>query len=171
MAGIQQSINQTISLAGFMFSQTDVAKNLQRKHQLERELKAEWKAREYRQETKGAKTYDPEQTASILKKEKELYTLNPTAERLKSVMATEDIHYNEVKDYEEEQKEIAEIEAEPERRKQEEAEAKAEEEQSAAASNVIQSAIKNPFAIADEELKQAIATKQEINKRKGGMML
>lgn len=181
MGMIQQNINQGLSIASLLFSQTDTAKNLQRKHQLEKELKTEWKAREVRQETKGAKTYDPEQTGNLLKKERELYTLNPTQERLKSVLATEDIHYNEVKDYEQEQKKIAEIEAEPEQRiareqAEKEAKAQAEEEerqmseQSAAASNVIQSAIKDPFAIADEELQKAIETKRRLNKRKGGMM-
>lgn len=174
MGVIQQSVNQGLSIAGFLYGQTDLAKNAQRKHQLERELKAEWGAREKRQESKSAKSYNPEETASLLKKERELYTLKPTEERLKSLIDTEDIHYHEVKDYKQEQKEIAEIEAEPARKKAE-AEAREEEEkqiseQSAAASNVIQARIMNPFSIADEELQKAVATKNEINRRKGGMI-
>lgn len=182
MGMIQQNINQGLSIASFLFSQTDTAKNLQRKHQLEKELKTEWKAREVRQETKGAKTYDPEQTGNLLKKERELYTLNPTQERLKSVLATEDIHYNEVKDYEKEQKEIAEIEAEPARKEAEEealyqqqAEEDAAElarrEQSAAASETIRARILDPRTIADEELQKAIEIKKETNRRKGGITL
>lgn len=173
MAGIQQSINQTISLAGFMFSQTDFAKTQQEAHRLAKQIKTGKEALAKREKERGYT--DPELAKDIHTKTQELYNIKPSIKNLEE----EEIAYAEMEEAQDEarkeQERIASRRAERERAEaeqqakteQEEADKKAGEE----ASKTIRSAIMDPFAIADKELQQAIKTKQEINRRKGGMML
>lgn len=187
MAGIQQSINQGMSIAAFLVSQTDVAKNLQQKRALTKEYQAQTKLidaieKEVTTPNKDGKGRSYKQTPitemeEVLNAERER---RATAEKLFKLKGNVDeilldetgggIEYMKELIQERKKEEAQQTEA-TEATAQAEAEERQISEQSAAASNVIQSAIKDPFSIADAELQKAIQTKQEINRRKGGIML
>ena len=173
MAGIQASINQGMSIAAFLFSQTDYAKTQQEAHRLTRQIKTGKEALAKREEERGYT--DPELAKEVHSKASELYNIKPSVKNLEE----EEIAYNVMEEAQDEarkeQERIATSRAEKERAEaetqakaeQEEADKKAGEE----ASQTIRSAIMDPFGVADTELQKAIATKQEINRRKGGIML
>lgn len=208
---IQQSINQTLSLAGFLYSQTEDAKTQQATRKLEKEygqqeklikaqteLKIPSKNRDLRRDGYAPnyeKADDKDLNAIMaLKKRKE-----ELAEELYKISPTE--HYQKLEDSGGEVEEVsmamnkkAEAQAKKEAQAQAEAQAKADEDayyqqqadedeaelarrkqedqQLAEASQTIQARIKDPFAIADEELQRAVQRKNEIERRKkGGMML
>lgn len=175
---IQQNINQGLSIAGFLLHQTEFAKEQGEFRKLSKEYKRLEKATEMAETTPT----EPEEKLRIAKSwedvARERYKLRPNevtydnlgyaggsvynaqteiedAAAKAQAIADEDAYYQQMAD---------EDAAELERREQ-------ERQQSAAASNVIQSAIKDPFAIADTELQKAIETKRRLNERKGGMML
>lgn len=172
MGMIQQSINQSLSIAGFLFSQTDFAKTQQEARRLTKQIKTGKEALAVREKERGY--IDPDLAKDIHTKTQELYNIKPSVENLEEeemAYVTMEEAQNEAR---KEQERIAKGRAEKERVK---AENQAKAEQEAAdkkageeASQTIRSAIMDPFGIADAELQKAIQTKQEINKRKGGIM-
>lgn len=184
MGMIQQSINQTLSLAGFMYSQTEGAKTRQKARQLEEEYNRLEKAYD---EADLAKVTDPEDLLKIGQQWEEvgrqLYQLKPNEVTYDKwgyagggVVNAEGIIASREAKAEakaEEEAEIASRVAEDSAEMAKRAKAEAEDEKAyAKASQTIQSALKDPFAIADEELQRAVQRKNEIERRKkGGMML
>lgn len=184
MGMIQQSINQTLSLAGFMYSQTEHAKTQQEKRALHKEYQAQTKLIDAIEEDitvpnkdgKG-RSYEHtpiEEMEEVLKAEKDR---RATAEKLYKLEGGKDetlldetgggINYMEglIKDRKQEEAKAQTAKETAEKEKQ-------MSEQLAEASATIQARIKDPFAIADAEFQKAVQRKNEIERRKkGGMML
>lgn len=172
MAGIQANINQGLSIAGFLFSQTDYAKTQQEAHRLTKQIKTGQEALKKREEERGYT--DPELAKEVHSKASELYNIKPTVKNLEE----EEIAYTKMEEAQDEaRKEQERIAKHRTEREQAEANKIAEAEKAEAdkaageeASKTIRSAIMDPFGVADAELQKAIQTKQEINRRKGGFM-
>ena len=180
MAGIQASINQGMSIAAFLFSQTDYAKTQQEAHRLTKQIKTGQEALKKREEERGYT--DPELAKEVHSKASELYNIKPSVKNLEeeemAYVAMEEAQDEARKEQERIAKHRAEREqaeankiAEEERAKAEAEKMEADKKAGEEASQTIRSAIMDPFGVADAELQKAIATKQEINRRKGGMML
>ncbi len=178
MGVIQQSINQGISIAGFLYSQTDFAKEQGQYRKLTKEYERLEKATEIAEETPT----EPEEKLKIAKDwesvARERYKLRPNEATYDALGWAGGSVYNaqtEIEDVAARAQEKAEEDAYYQRQADEDeaelARREQERQQSAAASKIIQSAIKDPRAIADEELQKAIEIKRETTKRKGGMML
>jgi hypothetical protein len=161
MGMIQQNINQGLSIAAFLFSQTDYAKTQQEAHRLTKQIKTGKEALAIGEKERGY--IDPELAKNIHAKAQELYNIKPSIKNLEE----EEIAYSVMEGAQDEarkgQERIATSIAEKE---QAAADKKAGEE----ASQTIRSAIMDPFGTADAELQKALETKREINKRKGGIM-
>lgn len=173
MAGIQASINQGMSIAAFLFSQTDYAKTQQEAHRLTKQIKTGQEALKKREEERGYT--DPELAKEVHSKASELYNIKPTVKNLEeeemAYVAMEEAQDEARKEQERIAKHRAEVEQAEANKIAEAEKAEADKKAGEKASQTIRSAIMDPFGVADAELQKAIATKQEINRRKGGIML
>ena len=191
MAGIQASINQGLSIAGFLFSQTEFAKTQQETRRLDKAYEGLNKAySNYARDTEGREYQEGEFNPTAAEALKYAEKKMDVVERLESLKpdkyiglaeeAGADLYISQEnkafadKAEAERAQARADEEAEYARHAEEDkaimAQKEADKKAGEEASQTIRSAIKDPFAIADAELQKAIQTKQEINKRKGGIM-
>lgn len=158
MGMIQQSINQGMSIAGFLFSQTDFAKTRKQVREIETKQKTAEKAQEIvEQKTTINEASEQDEAPEQIGAEVSENLANLATEKFKTDPTKE--NYEEAL----RSRRTAAAKKGWETRR-------ANQEKEAAASQTIQAAIRDPFSIADTELQKAIETKREINKRKGGMM-
>lgn len=178
MGMIQQNINQTLSIASFLFSQTDFAKTRQQINKIEAEQKTVDEAQKVLAEATPSE--ETEQIGiAVGEKQAELaeqkFMAEPTKENLASAELSKRMSElgkkgaaakKAKKEKEAQEKAQAEQEA-----KQAQEEEKLFAERQAAAGEVIRSRIRDPRTIADEEFHAAVEEKRETYRRKGGMML
>lgn len=177
MGMIQQNINQGLSIASFLLSQTEFAKTKAQVQKIKAEQKTAEKAQEVLAEAPPSETTEQiglkvgEKQAELAEKK---FEAEPTQENLEEAELHKTRSERAKKGWETrkanqekaaQEKVKAEMEA-----KQAQEEEKIFAERQAAASDVIRSRIKDPRSIADEELQAAIETKRETIRRKGGMM-
>jgi hypothetical protein len=177
MGMIQQNINQGLSIASFLFSQTDFAKTKAKVQKINAEQKTAEKAQEVIAAAPPSEATE-QMGIKVGEKQAELaeqkFEAEPTKENLEEAEKRKRNSERAKKGWETRKanqekaaQESARIEEEA---KQAQKEEKLFAERQAAASEVIRSHIVNPRAIADAEYQAAVEAKRETLRRKGGMM-